>query len=387
MDSGKVEQTKDGPVHDVQWSPDGEKFVMIAGRMPAQVTLFNAKAEPIYQFGASPRNTAVWSPHGRYLCIAGFGNLAGGMDFYDVLRFKMIGTNASDCSTRFGWSPDSCYFLTTFLASRMNVDNNIKIFRYNGDGPLLRMDFDRAFEATWMPDAAGVFPNRGPSPGRSQVSQFEREQRQKAVEAKAAAKPAAYRPPRSMGAVASMLARDTSSAPMGKVKTAATSTSSSSSSSSLSSSPPSSSFSTEKFVTSSKSRTIPGMGARPVSTPSTITASTIKAQQQQQQQPQQKSGNGANHRANMGRQDAPLVAATSAPAPVETAADREKRTKTVSKKPKPMEDTKIRIAASQVVDAEQVLYITFKRCFPRLIIYLDSYEFLFFFSFHTDREF
>jgi hypothetical protein len=56
----------------------------------------------------------------------------------------------------------------------------------------------------------------------------------------------------------------------------------------------------------------------------------------------------------MGRQDAPLVAASSASAPVETAADREKRTKTVPKKPKPMEDTKIRIAASQVVDAEQV---------------------------------
>jgi hypothetical protein len=85
--------------------------------------------------------------------------------------------------------------------------NNMKIFRY-GDGPLLRMDFDRTFEATWMPDAAGVFPNRGPSPKRSQVSQFEREQRQKAVEAKAAAKPAAYRPLRSTGAVASMLARD-----------------------------------------------------------------------------------------------------------------------------------------------------------------------------------
>jgi hypothetical protein len=31
------------------------------------------------------------SPHGRFLCIAGFGNLAGEMDFYDTLRGKKIG--------------------------------------------------------------------------------------------------------------------------------------------------------------------------------------------------------------------------------------------------------------------------------------------------------
>lgn len=87
----KVEQTKEGSVHDVQWSPDGEKFVLAAGNMPCQVTLYNLKAEPIYQFGAAHRNTIKWSPHGRFLCIAGFGNLAGEMDFYDMLRLKKIG--------------------------------------------------------------------------------------------------------------------------------------------------------------------------------------------------------------------------------------------------------------------------------------------------------
>jgi translation initiation factor 2A len=336
-DSGKVEQTKDGPVHDVQWSPDGEKFVMIAGKMPAQVTLFNAKAEPIYQFGASPRNTVVWSPHGRFLCIAGFGNLAGEMDFYDVLRLKKIGSNASDCSIRFGWSPDSRYFLTASLAPRMNVDNNMKIFRYNGDGPLLRMDFDRAYEATWMPLTAGVFPNRGPSPGRSQVSQMEREQRQKAAAEKAAAKPAAYRPPRSTGTVASMLTRDTSSAPVGKVKSTAAPTASSSS------------FSTGKFVPSAKSRSIPGMGAKPAATPATTSTSSTKPQQQQSQQ---KSGNGTNNGAITGRGNAPPVAAAVA-APVESAANREKRAKALQKKLKQIEEIKTRIAAGQAVDAEQ----------------------------------
>lgn len=32
-----VTMPKDGPVHDVQWSPDGEYFVVVAGFMPAKV--------------------------------------------------------------------------------------------------------------------------------------------------------------------------------------------------------------------------------------------------------------------------------------------------------------------------------------------------------------
>lgn len=46
---------------------------------------------PVYQYGAAHRNTISWSPHGRFLCVAGFGNLAGEMDFYDTLRSKKIG--------------------------------------------------------------------------------------------------------------------------------------------------------------------------------------------------------------------------------------------------------------------------------------------------------
>ena len=39
--------------------------------MPCHTTLFNDKAEPLYQFGAAHRNTISWSPHGRFLVIAG----------------------------------------------------------------------------------------------------------------------------------------------------------------------------------------------------------------------------------------------------------------------------------------------------------------------------
>lgn len=60
--------------------------------MPCHCTLHDAASgAPIYQYGSAHRNTISWSPHGRFLCIAGFGNLAGEMDFYDTLRSKKLG--------------------------------------------------------------------------------------------------------------------------------------------------------------------------------------------------------------------------------------------------------------------------------------------------------
>jgi translation initiation factor 2A len=116
--SAPVEQSKEGPIHDVKWSPLGDRcvlailssgkevgwlrlntiptitpylsscpgrFVVSAGTMPCHTTLYNAKGELVYQFGAAHRNTIAWSPHGRFLALAGFGNLAGEVDFFDTV--------------------------------------------------------------------------------------------------------------------------------------------------------------------------------------------------------------------------------------------------------------------------------------------------------------
>ena len=75
--SRPVPQSKDGHVYSVQWAPDGSSFITAAGRMPCHVTLFSPQGEPVYEFGALYRDTICWAPHGRFLCLAGFGNLGG----------------------------------------------------------------------------------------------------------------------------------------------------------------------------------------------------------------------------------------------------------------------------------------------------------------------
>lgn len=162
-----VQQSKDGPVYDVKWSPAGDKFVVAAGNMPSHCTMYDARGEAIFEFGAAHRNTISWAPHGRFLCLAGFGNLAGEMDFYDTLRkHRKMGSNSAHCTVGFAWSPDSRFFLTAVLAPRMNVDNGFKIYKYNGEGPIAAFQEEQLYDAQWQPAPPGTYPNRGPSPRR-----------------------------------------------------------------------------------------------------------------------------------------------------------------------------------------------------------------------------
>lgn len=43
----------------------------------AQVILHDFKCKPVFDLGSGPYNVARWNPFGRFLAIAGFGNLPG----------------------------------------------------------------------------------------------------------------------------------------------------------------------------------------------------------------------------------------------------------------------------------------------------------------------
>lgn len=110
-----------GPISDAKWSPSGKHFVVISGSMPAEAVLFDGKAKPLFSFGAAHRSVVSFSPHGRFLCLAGFGNLAGDMDFWDTNKNKKIGSSNAHCAVTYGWSPDSRFFMTATCAPRSTL--------------------------------------------------------------------------------------------------------------------------------------------------------------------------------------------------------------------------------------------------------------------------
>lgn len=159
---GSIPLSKEGPVHDVQWSPSGTEFLVVYGFMPACATLFDARGKSLFNFGSGPYNTVRWNPHGRFLCVAGFGNLPGDISFWDRTNLKCLGNTRAECSVTSEWSPDGRYLLTATTAPRLQVDNGIKIFKYDGS-LCFEKKYDKLYQAEWKP-ASGIYQDRPASP-------------------------------------------------------------------------------------------------------------------------------------------------------------------------------------------------------------------------------
>lgn len=189
----RVALDKEGPVHDITWSPDSKEFGAIYGFMPAKITMFDARANVTHALPSAPRNTILFSPNSKYVIIAGFGNLQGTMDIYERQGMKKIttidATNTSHCE----WCPDSRHILTATTSPRLRVDNGIKIWHYKGQ-LVYSEDHQELFYATMRPQKPEDFPARTPSPGPEPHSSASG-----AVQKPASAPKGAYRPPHARG--------------------------------------------------------------------------------------------------------------------------------------------------------------------------------------------
>ena len=135
---------------------------MVYGYMPAKTTIFNTKANATHNFALSPRNTILFSPHGRFVLIAGFGNLAGQMDIYDMEKsYQKICTieasNASVCE----WSPDGKHILTATTSPRLRVDNGVRIWHVGG-GLMYNVELHELYHVTWRPQSPNSHPLEDP---------------------------------------------------------------------------------------------------------------------------------------------------------------------------------------------------------------------------------
>eukprot|EP00164_Ancoracysta_twista_P005641 GFYU01007734.1.p1 GENE.GFYU01007734.1~~GFYU01007734.1.p1 ORF type:complete len:595 (-),score=188.43 GFYU01007734.1:275-2059(-) len=199
-----VPLSKEGPIHDVQWSPSGREFVVCYGFMPAKSTLYNFACKPLFEFGEGSRNTIRWAPHSRFLLIGGFGNLQGDVDLWDRNKLKKLGNMKADCAVSYEWSPCSRYLLTATLFPRLRVDNSFTVWTYYGE-KLFTESYKELYEVAWKPVLPDTYPDRPQSP---HVLERSKEMAAKPAEAAAAAKPQAYRHPNAKRDTSWMFARE-----------------------------------------------------------------------------------------------------------------------------------------------------------------------------------
>ena len=161
-----VPMAKDGPIHDVQWSPKGDYFVAVCGFMPAKSTLYTVKCVPKFDLGSGPYSTIRWNPFGRFFVLAGFGNLPGDLAFYDKkadAKCKLMGSSRASNGVTLSWSPCGRYVLAATTAPRLRVDNGFQLFKYNGT-LLAHKKYETIYEAFWRQVREGTFEDRPQTP-------------------------------------------------------------------------------------------------------------------------------------------------------------------------------------------------------------------------------
>ncbi|KTW27781.1 hypothetical protein T552_02221 [Pneumocystis carinii B80] len=151
---------KEGPIHDISWSPNSREFGVVYGFMPAKTTIFDSQANIICSLPPSPRNTVLFSPHDRFVLVAGFGNLKGTIDIYDKKKkMKKITTIEASNSTVCEWSPDGRHILTGITSPRLRVDNGVKIWHYTGI-LMYAEEINELYEVFWQPQNPEIHPFR-----------------------------------------------------------------------------------------------------------------------------------------------------------------------------------------------------------------------------------
>jgi len=131
-DTSMVGLPKEGPIYAVEWAGSGQCFSVVYGFMPAKATLFNSKAEPTYDFGTGPRNTALFNPQSSLLLIGGFGNLRGKVEMWDVAQKAKVSEFDAPDSTDVKWSPCGQKIVTSTCAPRLRQGNGYKVWHYSG---------------------------------------------------------------------------------------------------------------------------------------------------------------------------------------------------------------------------------------------------------------
>lgn len=77
----------------------------------------------MYELGTAPRNVIHYNPQGNILLLAGFGNLRGQVELWDIQSRKLINKCDAPDTTLLQWCPDGIHFLTATTAPRLRIGN------------------------------------------------------------------------------------------------------------------------------------------------------------------------------------------------------------------------------------------------------------------------
>ena len=142
----------EGPIHDFSFTPNGEYFLICAGNLPSAVKYYKKNALYIKDIAKGNFNTIKISPDSRMVALCGFGSLKGDIEFYSLKEGELIGRNNFFCCVNFEWSQDSKYILGSVLSTRVKVDNEFRIMKYNGEEIVVDKNVGEIYDCMFLYD-------------------------------------------------------------------------------------------------------------------------------------------------------------------------------------------------------------------------------------------
>lgn len=151
-------------VQAVAWSPTRDEFILVQGFQPAEASLWvwdsSTQACTLVSvlLEKAHRNTIRWNQFGSLVCIAGFGNLAGEVDFLGRTggdgspSLARLASCEASCTVSAEWAPDGRHLMTAVLAPRMRVDNGLRVWWALSGAKVAEMPWDELLEVQWRPE-------------------------------------------------------------------------------------------------------------------------------------------------------------------------------------------------------------------------------------------
>lgn len=139
-----------GPVHEIAWHPKGNEFIVVYGNVPAKACVYDSRANKVFDFGKSAKNYVRYSPQGRLILFAGFGNLAGMVEIWDRSSLTVVSKFQEDLAVYCEFLQDGEHILAATLSPRLRVDNRFRIRKYTGD-IIWQYDFKELYQVMVQP--------------------------------------------------------------------------------------------------------------------------------------------------------------------------------------------------------------------------------------------
>ena len=102
-------------------------FIVCCGYQPSYTLLYDENGKFVKEIAKSKKNFIKISNDSRILCLAGFGNLNGEIELYNLAVYSMICKTIFFCGVSLNWSFDSKYINIAVTSPRVRVDNEYKV--------------------------------------------------------------------------------------------------------------------------------------------------------------------------------------------------------------------------------------------------------------------